>query len=70
MHGDRCAGAINGVGQTLASFVRGAGPALGGGLWSATVASGLPESQFVVFCFVSAIAIGGNVLYSFLESST
>jgi hypothetical protein len=60
-------GAINGAGQTLASFVGGAAAALGGGLWSASVSSGLPGSQFSVFCFISCVAVGGNMLYALLN---
>ena len=62
-------GAINGVGQTLASFVRGAGPALGGGLWSVSVGSGLSGSQFIVFAFISCVALAGNALYGFLDTT-
>lgn len=59
-------GAINGVGQTLASFVRGMGPALAGALWSLSVATGLHDSQFIVFAIVAALAAAGNALYCFL----
>ena len=59
-------GAINGVGQTLASFVRGVGPALAGALWSLSVATGLANSQFIVFAIVSALAAAGNGLYCLL----
>jgi hypothetical protein len=56
-------GAINGVGQTLASFVRGVGPALGGAMWSLSLGIDLPGSHFLVFVIVSAIALLGHALY-------
>jgi hypothetical protein len=66
----RYIGAVNGVGQTLASFVRGAGPALGGGLWSLSVGSGVAGSQFFLFAFISGVAVGGHLLYSFMDPSS
>jgi MFS family permease len=56
-------GAINGMGQTLASFVRGIGPAIGGGLWSLSLGIHVPGSHFLVFATASAIAMLDHRLY-------
>lgn len=57
-------GAVNGVGQALASFVRGIGPALGGTLWSLSISSGLAGSEFFVFLLISGLGVAGNVLFA------
>jgi MFS family permease len=56
-------GAVNGVGQTLASLVRGAGPALGGVLWAGSLsafrAAGVAPwgHQFLPFAFAAVVAL-------------
>lgn len=57
-------GSVNGAGQTLASFVRGFGPAIGGTVWSLSVATGVNGSQFVVFALIATLAACGVALYS------
>ena len=57
-------GAVNGVGQALASFVRGIGPALGGTLWSLSISSGWAGSEFFVFVLISSLGVVGNVLFA------
>jgi hypothetical protein len=58
-------GTVNGVGQTVASFLRGAGPAAAGLLWSASL--GLPGAhQFMPFGFVTLIAVAAIVLFRFV----
>lgn len=57
-------GAVNGIGQGLASGVRGLGPALGGWLWSLSQASGLPGHQFFVFMAIACVAAAGHGVYS------
>jgi hypothetical protein len=56
-------GRVNGIGQALASLVRAIGPAMGGSLWSLSVATAVPGSPFIVFGFVSVSAIAGYCLY-------
>eukprot|EP00873_Tetraselmis_striata_P045985 jgi/Tetstr1/466249/TSEL_010805.t1 len=48
-------GRVNGVGQSVAAFVRGVGPAAGGFLWALTLGTGLRYHQFIVY---SGIAVG------------
>lgn len=62
-------GAVNGVGQTIASFVRAAGPLLGGVSWSAAV--GLREAwqvpwghQFVPFVLAIFVVLMALIVYS------
>jgi hypothetical protein len=62
-------GRVNGVGQTLASLVRGLGPALGGTLWSLSVASELPGSYFLVFAVISLSAGLTCCLYSAVDGA-
>jgi hypothetical protein len=58
-------GAVNGVGQTVASFVRGAGPAMAGFLWSACLS--LPGAhQFVPFAVPGAFVLMAVVNYEFV----
>ena len=62
-------GQVNGMGQSVAAFVRGAGPAIGGLLWSCSIGTGLPYHQFLVFGLLSLMSIGTTLVYSprFLE---
>eukprot|EP00775_Hariotina_reticulata_P003088 gene3088-3367_t len=61
-------GAVNGVGQTLASLARGLGPAVAGVLWGATV-EGLKVqgAQMVPYLMVALTAILGLVIYCCLR---
>lgn len=61
-------GAVNGVGQTLASLARGVGPAVAGVLWGATV-EGLrvQGAQMVPYLMVALTAILGLVIYCCLR---
>jgi hypothetical protein len=57
-------GSVNGVGQSVASFVRGVGPAAAGLLWSASL--GLSGAhQFMPFGVVTVIAVAAIVLFNF-----
>ncbi|KAK9814275.1 hypothetical protein WJX72_003276 [[Myrmecia] bisecta] len=56
-------GAVNGAGQTLASFGRAAGPALGGILWALTIQTGLPGHQYLAFACTAAAALLAQLLY-------
>ena len=58
-------GAVNGVGQTVASAVRAAAPALGGMVWgwSASALRGLPAHQFVAFLLIAVVALGTLLVY-------
>jgi hypothetical protein len=61
-------GAVNGVGQTLASLARGVGPAAAGVLWGATVEGvRVPGAQMVPYLMVAITAIVGLVIYCCLE---
>jgi len=57
-------GQVNGMGQSVAAFVRGAGPALGGLLWSLSLSSGLPLHQFLVFAGLCLASVGTCAVYS------
>jgi|APGre2960657404_1045060.scaffolds.fasta_scaffold93346_1 hypothetical protein len=56
-------GAVNGFGQSVASLVRGLGPALGGLLWSSSLALGGAGHQFLPFAAVSLAALGGAAVF-------
>lgn len=56
-------GAVNGVGQTIASFVRGLGPAVVGLLWSLFLTVPLPGRQFLTFAVVSLSSLGACWVY-------
>lgn len=56
-------GAVNGVGQAAAAFVRGVGPAAGGFAWALTLGSGLPGHQFIVYSAMSAFSLATIALY-------
>jgi len=55
------------AGQTLASFVRGVGPALGGVLWAASLELHVPGHQFVVFAVIAAQSLATWLLYGFVH---
>ncbi len=59
-------GAVNGAGQMLASAVRGAGPALCGVLWAASLGMRVPWHQFLPFALVSA-GFGGIFAWYHLQ---
>jgi hypothetical protein len=56
-------GAVNGVGQTLASLVRGIGPAVGGVLWGAFLQVPRPGSPFLTYLAVAATALAADLVY-------
>ena len=56
-------GAVNGMGQSVAAFVRGVGPAIGGLLWSLSLGTGLPYHQFMVFAGLSVASIFASLIY-------
>jgi hypothetical protein len=56
-------GAVNGVGQTLAAFVRGVGPALGGVLWAASLELQQAGQQFLTFTIIALLAFGTWLLF-------
>lgn len=56
-------GDVNGVGQTLAAFVRGIGPALGGILWAASLGLHVPGHQFLTFAVIALVAVGNWFLF-------
>lgn len=60
-------GTVNGVGQTLASFVRGVGPAGAGILWSACISIQHPGQQFVPFACVAVTALITCWLYGYVQ---
>jgi hypothetical protein len=57
-------GEVNGMGQLLASLVRGIGPALAGLEWAASVRSSAQFAQFGAFTLVALTSLGGLVLYA------
>ena len=58
-------GLVNGAGQTLASFVRAVGPALGGGLWGfASTSLRPPLGQFLPFFLVSIGLVASSLVYT------
>ena len=58
-------GLVNGAGQTLASFVRALGPALGGGLWGfASTSLRPPLGQFLPFFLVSLGLMASSLVYT------
>jgi MFS family permease len=60
-------GSVNGAGQSLASFVRAAAPALGGLSWGWSTGLGFPGHQFLPFLFIAAVAMGTLLVYRQLE---
>jgi MFS family permease len=62
-------GAVNGVGQSLASLARGVGPALGGLLWGLTVhlQGHVHGAQLLPFACVAGTAVVALLLYSFVK---
>ncbi len=63
-------GEVNGVSQSLASFVRAVGPFLGGLLWGVCsgLSGSLPGAQLLPFVFISVITICTAVIYHFLPA--
>ncbi|KAK9796255.1 hypothetical protein WJX73_006157 [Symbiochloris irregularis] len=59
-------GAVNGFGQSLACFVRAAGPALGGVAWGVSTTIPLPGHQFLPFTCVAVLFFGAQLLYTHL----
>ena len=57
-------GEVNGMGQLLASLVRGIGPALAGLEWAASVRSSARFAQFGAFALVALTSLGGLALYA------
>ena len=58
-------GLVNGAGQTLASFVRAVGPALGGGLWGFAATSLRPPlGQFLPFFLVRLGLVASSLVYT------
>lgn len=58
-------GLVNGAGQTLASFVRAVGPALGRGLWGFAATSLRPPlGQFLPFFLVSLGLLASSLVYN------
>lgn len=57
-------GAVNGFGSSIVALLRGLGPALGGWLWSATLALGVPCHQYVTYAVVAAGLLATSFLYS------
>jgi hypothetical protein len=56
-------GRVNGMGQSIASFVRGAGPAIGGYVWALTLGTGLPGHQFIVYSGLALTSLATVTLY-------
>lgn len=56
-------GRVNGAGQTISAFVRASGPAIGGWIWSTTLAMGFEGHQFVVFLVVAFTCVSASALY-------
>eukprot|EP00873_Tetraselmis_striata_P027647 jgi/Tetstr1/447911/TSEL_035219.t1 len=56
-------GAVNGMGQAAAAFVRGVGPAVGGFAWALTLGTHLPGHQFIVFSAMSAFSLATVAVY-------
>jgi hypothetical protein len=56
-------GAVNGAGQSLASFVRGLGPAVGGLLWAAAVTLHRGGAQALPFGAISLCVVGAWGVY-------
>lgn len=54
---------VNGVGQTLASFVRGVGPAMGGVLWAVSLGLQSSGQQFLSYGIVASSALGALIVY-------
>ncbi|CAG8649943.1 25221_t:CDS:2, partial [Dentiscutata erythropus] len=61
-------GTLNGIGQTLASFARAFGPALGGFLWSWSLINnlGFPFNYSFVFILISFVAFIGHIQSSYI----
>lgn len=59
-------GAVNGLGQALACFVRAAGPALGGILWGLSTIVPIAGHQFLPFACVSFAFLATQTLYTLL----
>ena len=59
-------GAVNGFGQGLASFVRAAGPALGGLMWGLSTTVKAPAHQFLPFACVAVGFVATQMLYALL----
>lgn len=56
-------GSINGIGQTVASAVRGIGPAVGGLLFSMALGLHKPGQQFLPWAIVTSAALAAWALY-------
>lgn len=56
-------GRVNGVGQSVASFVRTAGPTAGGFTWALTLGSGLPYHQFIVYSGIALTSLCAAAVY-------
>lgn len=61
-------GSVNGVGQTIASAVRAAAPALGGLVWGVSSSLGFQGQQFIPFICVSVVALGTLFVYRYVQS--
>lgn len=61
-------GKINGVGQTLASLMRGTGPLIGGWLWAVAVNLASPGHQYLPFAVAAVIALLTDRIYAKLRS--
>lgn len=64
-------GAVNGVGQSLASLARGVGPAVGGLLWGMTVhlQGHIAGAQLLPFACVAGTAVVALLIYAFVHPS-
>ena len=60
-------GTINGVGQTLASLMRGTGPLIGGWLWAVAVNLASPGHQYIPFAVAAVIALLTDRIYAKLR---
>jgi hypothetical protein len=62
-------GAVNGVGQSLASLARGVGPAVGGLLWGMTVhlQGHIAGAQLLPFACVAGTAVLALLIYAFVQ---
>ena len=62
-------GAVNGVGQSLASLARGVGPAMGGLLWGITVdlQGHVAGAQLLPFACVAGTAVVALLIYAFVQ---
>lgn len=57
-------GAVNGFGSSIVALLRGVGPGLGGWLWSATLAIGVPYHQYISYAVVAVGLLGTSYYYT------